>query len=213
MEMAIGERGRLPQRHLLVLDCVVTPQPDEAKGEEVTGAGGSVYFTTVASKGCVRHRRDVFVRHLLLAPSEPEREDSRSPCSQKEKPTMNRRILLIALLSIVGPQTAQAEYVDVITNKMSDDCTMEQYLASVEEFRGVMTSQGYTYTVEILAPVTSPDLTNVFWVGRTKDLATFGAEYTKWLTALENAGSPEAKVNAKLNKCSTNVSRSGALTQ
>lgn len=126
---------------------------------------------------------------------------------------MNPRNLLFAFLLIVGPQAAQADYVDVITNKLSADCTMEKYLANVEEFRGVMTSQGYTYTVEILAPVTSADLSNVFWVGRTKDLATFGAEYTKWLTALEQAGSPEAKVNAKLNKCSTNVSRSGALTQ
>jgi hypothetical protein len=90
---------------------------------------------------------------------------------------------------------------------------MEQYLSAVQEFRGVMTSQGYTYTVEILAPVTSPDLSNVFWVGRTKDLGTFGLEYTKWLAALEKAGTPEAKVNAKLNKCAANVSRSGALTQ
>ena len=126
---------------------------------------------------------------------------------------MNPRILLFALLLIVGPQTAQADYVDVITNKMSADCTMEQYLASVEEFRGVMTSQGYTYTVEILAPVTGADLSSVFWVGRTKDFATFGAEYTKWLAALGQEGSPEAKVNAKLNECSMNVSRSGALTQ
>jgi hypothetical protein len=31
--------------------------------------------------------------------------------------------------------------------------------------------------------------------------------------ALEKSGSPESKVNAKLNKCSLNVSRSGALTQ
>jgi hypothetical protein len=126
---------------------------------------------------------------------------------------MNPRILFGALLLIVGPQVAKADYVDVITNKLTTSCTMEQYLSTVQEFRGVMTSQGYTYTVEILAPVTSPDLNNVFWVGRTKDLATFGVEYTKWLNALGKAGSPEAKVNAKLNKCATNVSRSGALTQ
>jgi len=126
---------------------------------------------------------------------------------------MNPRIALFALLVILGPRAAQADYVDVITNKMTGDCTMEQYLATVDEFRGVMTSEGYAYTVEILAPVTGPDLSNVFWVGRVKDLATFGAEYTKWLKALEQAKSPESRVNAKLNKCATNVSRSGAITQ
>ena len=111
------------------------------------------------------------------------------------------------------PQSAQADYVDVITNKMTGECTLEKYLAAVEEFRGVMTSEGYAYTVEIMVPVAGPDLSDVYWVGRTKDFATFGAEYTKWLAALENAKSPESKVNQKLNKCSTNVSRSGALTQ
>ena len=126
---------------------------------------------------------------------------------------MNPRIPLLALLLILGPQSVQADYVDVITNKMTGDCSMEKYLAAVEEFRGVMTSEGYSYTVEILAPVSGPDLNSVFWVGRTQDFATFGAEYTKWLTALGKSGSPESKVNAKLNKCAMNVSRSGAMTQ
>jgi hypothetical protein len=126
---------------------------------------------------------------------------------------MRFRTLLLALPLALLAQAAQADYVDVIVNKMNPDCTMETYLGTVEEFRGVMTSQGYTYALEILAPVMGPDLGVVYWVGRTKDFATFGAEYTKWLAALENAGSPEAKVNARLNQCTTNVSRSGSLTQ
>jgi len=125
---------------------------------------------------------------------------------------MNPRILLFAFL-LIGPQVAQADYVDVITNKLTGDCTMEKYLATVDDFRGVMTAQGYSYTVEVLVPVTGSDLSSVFWVGRTKDLATFGAEYSKWLTALGKSGSPESKANASLNECATNVSRSGALTQ
>ena len=126
---------------------------------------------------------------------------------------MNPRILLGAVLLLAGPQVASADYVDVITNKLSSDCTMVKYMATVEEFRGVMTAQGYTYTVEILVPVESSDLSNVFWVGRTADFATFGAEYTKWLAALGKSGSPEAKVNANMNKCATSQSRSGSLTQ
>jgi len=120
---------------------------------------------------------------------------------------------LVALLLLAAPQAANADYIDVITNEISSDCTLENYLADVEAFRGVMTAQGYTYTVEIMAPVTGEELDVIFWVGRTKDFATFGAEYTKWLAALDKPGSPEAKVNEKLNKCATNLSRSGLLTQ
>ena len=126
---------------------------------------------------------------------------------------MNSRIPLLALLLLAAPLGANADYVDVITDKLSPDCTMEKYLINVEEFRGVMKAEGYTYRVEIMAPVTGDDLNVVFWVGRTKDLATFGAEYTKWLAALDKPGSPEAKMNEKLNQCSTNLSRSGLLTQ
>lgn len=126
---------------------------------------------------------------------------------------MDFRIPLVALLLLAAPHAANADYIDVITNDLNPDCTMDQYLANVEAFRGVMTAQGYTYTVEIMAPITGEALDVIFWVGRTKDFATFGAEYTKWLAALEKPGSPESKVNEKLNQCSTNVSRSGLLTQ
>jgi hypothetical protein len=126
---------------------------------------------------------------------------------------MKPRALILALSLFVVAPSVQADYIDVITNKMTGDCTMEKYLATVEEFRGVMSSEGYTYSVEIMTPMTGPDLSQIFWVGRTKDFATFGSNYTKWLTALEKSNSPESKVNAKLNKCSTNLSRSGALTQ
>jgi hypothetical protein len=126
---------------------------------------------------------------------------------------MTSRLLLSAAILLAGSQAANADYVDVITNEMNPDCTMEQYLETVEEFRGVMTAQGYTYTVEILVPVEGENLSSVYWVGRTADFATFGAEYTKWLAGIAKSGSPEAKMNAKLNKCATNLSRSGSLTQ
>ena len=130
---------------------------------------------------------------------------------------MNRRNTFLGLISaflwVLASQAAHADYVDVITNKMTGECTMEKYLAAVEEFRGVMSSEGYTYTVEIMVPVSGPNLSDVYWVGRTQDFATFGAEYTKWLAALGNAKSPESKVNAKLNECASNLNRSGAMTQ
>ena len=126
---------------------------------------------------------------------------------------MSIRTILVAFAVFVAPQVAAADYVDAITNKLNDGCTMEKYMKTVEEFHGVMKSQGYTYRAEIMVPVTSQQLDVVYWVGRTTDMATFGAEYSKWLKALENPSSPESKVNAKLTACSTNVNRSGLLTQ
>ena len=125
---------------------------------------------------------------------------------------MKARIPLFALFLMLGPVSAQADYIDVITNQLTGSCTLEKYLEVVEEFRGVMTSEGYSYTVEIMTPVSGPDLSHVYWVGRTKDFATFGTEFTKWLAALEKSGSPESKVNAKLNKCAANLTRTGAMT-
>jgi hypothetical protein len=123
------------------------------------------------------------------------------------------RATLLAFALAAAPLAASAQYIDAIGNRLNDGCDLDKYLAVVEEFRGVMTSQGYSYTVEIAQPLTGDDLTMIWWVGRTKDLATYGTEYSKWEAALQNPSSPEAKVSAKLTACSTNVSRSGSLVR
>ena len=122
------------------------------------------------------------------------------------------RSTLLALIILFAPLAASADYIDAIHNEFVGTCTLEKYLPIVEEFRGVMKSQGYTYTVEIAQPLMG-DLTGIWWIGRTKDLATFGAEYTRWEKALASSGTPEAKVNAKLQACTRNVSRQGSLTR
>jgi hypothetical protein len=122
------------------------------------------------------------------------------------------RTTLLGLAILTAPLAASAQYIDAISNKLIGTCTLDQYLGVIEEFRGVMKSEGYTYTVEIMQPLTG-DLGVVWWVGRTKDLATYGTEYTRWETALGTAGSPEAKVNAKLDACAENVTRQGSLVR
>lgn len=119
----------------------------------------------------------------------------------------------LVITALAVPLSASAQYVDVIVSELTDQCTLEQYLPVVEEFRGVMSSQGYGYTVEILQPLTGEDVNVLYWVGRTKDFATFGADYSKWEAALQNAGSPEAAVSEKINKCTRNLSRSGSLVR
>jgi len=121
------------------------------------------------------------------------------------------RATMVAIALLAVPLTANAQYIDLIGNKLNEGCSLEKYLGIVEEFRGVMKSEGYPYTVEIAQPLTGEDLGTVWWIGRSQNLATFGEGYTRWETALTKAGSPEAKVSQKLNDCATNISRSGSL--
>ncbi len=125
---------------------------------------------------------------------------------------MKLRNTLLALALLIAPTMASADYLDVITNSLNDGCSMEEYGKVVEEFRGVMTSEGYSYTVEIVLPFIGDQLDAIFWVGRTKDFATFASETARWEKALTNSMSPESKINMKLNDCATNVSRTGSRT-
>ena len=119
--------------------------------------------------------------------------------------------LVFAML--LTPLVAKADYLDVITNRLTAGCSLDKYLGVVEEFRGVMKSQGYKYTVEIAPPFIGSDLSVVYWVGREPNFATFGQESDRWETAIAKPGTPEATVSAKLNACSENVSRSGSRTR
>jgi len=114
---------------------------------------------------------------------------------------------------LLTPLVAHADYLDVITNKLKAGCSLDQYLAVVEEFRGVMKTQGYKYTVEIESPFISSDLSVIHWVGREPNFATFGQEDDRWQAAIAKPGTPEAKISDKLNACSESVSRSGHRTR
>jgi len=114
---------------------------------------------------------------------------------------------------LVTPLVAHADYLDVITNKLTAGCSLDKYLGVVEEFRGVMKAQGYKYTVEIAPPFIGPDLGVVYWVGREPNFATFGQESDRWEAAIVKADTPEAKISQKLNSCSENMSRSGSRTR
>jgi len=122
------------------------------------------------------------------------------------------RTALLAIAILAAPLTANAQYIDAISTKLIGECTLDQYLAVVEEFRGVMKSEGYTYTVEIAQPLTG-ELGILWWVGRTPDLETYGQGYTRWEAALAKPGTPEAKVSAKLGACAENQTRQGSLVR
>jgi len=126
---------------------------------------------------------------------------------------MHFRTALLAFALVLTPLIAHADYLDVITNRLTTGCSLDKYLGVVEEFRGVMKSQGYKYTVEIAPPFIGSDLSVVYWVGRTPNFATFGQESDRWEAAIAKSGTPEAAISQKLNACSENVSRSGSRTR
>lgn len=122
------------------------------------------------------------------------------------------RTALLSIAIMAAPLAASAQYIDAISTKLVGGCTLEQYLAVVDEFRGVMTSEGYKYTVEIAQPLTG-ELGVLWWVGRTPDLATYGAEYSRWEAAIAKGGTPEAKISEKLTQCSENQTRQGSIVR
>ncbi len=126
---------------------------------------------------------------------------------------MKFRTPLLSLVLLLAPQLASADYLDVIVNKLNDGCSMEKYMKNVGEFRGVMKSEGYTYTVEIATPFTNDVLDVIYWIGREPNFGTFGAENDRWIAAVAKGGTPEAKISDKLGECATNVSRSGSQTR
>src|SRR3990172_7766817 len=109
--------------------------------------------------------------------------------SRKESMFLRRTLLAFAML--LTPLVAHADYLDVIVSKLEAGCSLDKYLGVVEEFRGVMKSQGYKYTVEIAAPFTSSDLSVVYWVGREPNFATFCQESDRWDAAIAKPGTPE----------------------
>ncbi len=123
------------------------------------------------------------------------------------------RITLLAFAMLLTPLAAHADYLDVFVNKLKAGCSLDKYLAVVEEFRGVMKSQGYKYTVEIATPFIGPDLSAIYWVGRGPNSASFGQETDRWDAAIAKPGTPEAKINDKLNACAESVSRTVSLTR
>jgi hypothetical protein len=125
---------------------------------------------------------------------------------------MRNRIAMLGVAMLLAPQVARADYLDVITTRLGD-CSLEKYLTLVDEFRGVMKQQKYPYTVEIAVPLINNDLDAVYWIGRTADLASFATGVTRWEGEIAKKGTPEAKVNEKLDACGENVSRSGQVTR
>lgn len=115
-----------------------------------------------------------------------------------------KKLLLIAALMLPGP--AMADTLDVITSKLKDGCTFGTYLGITRDFNASW-GKANGYTAQVMLPVHSPDSGMIIWVGNTASAQAFGKAWDTWRNALANPNSTEAKLQARFDACSTQISR------
>lgn len=112
-----------------------------------------------------------------------------------------------AALTTLAGAPAQAEYWDVIGFQMTGKCTFDKYLAIVKDFN--VWGADYGYQARVGMPLQADDLATYYWVGSAENAAAFGAAWDAWRDGLADPKSDSAKLWARFQECTTNVSRTG----
>lgn len=115
---------------------------------------------------------------------------------------------LIAMAILALPFTATADHLDVIEVKLSAECSIDTYLQIASDFN-TQWALKHDYRSEVLVPIQSHNLESLFWIGRSKSAAGFGAAWDSWRDDLKNPDSIAAKLWARFAKCGVNVARRG----
>ena len=110
---------------------------------------------------------------------------------------------LLAMLAC--PLIASADYIDVIEFKLKENCTMTKYMDIVKDFNALYEPKGYK--AEIMSPFYSSNLESFIWVGRTKDIETFGKGSNAYGNAAADANTAEGKLSARFRDCTTSIAR------
>ena len=118
---------------------------------------------------------------------------------------MKKTILALFLLM---PLAASAEYMDVIEVKINEGCSLDKYMEIVKDFNSGW-GQALGYTARVAVPLQNENLVSMYWLGTTKDAATFGKVWDTWRDSLGDPNSKPAKLWARFQGCSTNLSRAG----
>ena len=114
--------------------------------------------------------------------------------------------LLFAIATF--PSMAAAEHHDVIEFKLNENCSVQDYVKIKDDFNATW-GKDNGYIASISVPIQAADLTSVFWVGRSANAEAFGKAWDAWRDALSNSSSVPAKLQARFDRCGTNVSRRG----
>jgi hypothetical protein len=118
---------------------------------------------------------------------------------------------LIAALLLVVPTVACADYVDVLSGKLKEGCSVATVAQIVKDFNATWAKEG-VYKAELLVPMMSQDLGTVYWVGRIKNAEAFGAGLERWMKEAADADSVAGKLYTRLQQCVTWGSRGGFTT-
>ncbi len=117
-----------------------------------------------------------------------------------------KKLAVICLMLL--PVSVLADHIDVIEVQLNEGCSLQEYVAIKDDFNSQWASK-YGYQSEVFVAIQSHNLTSLYWVGRSKDAATFGKAWDQWRNDLNNPDSLPAKLWARFVECSTNISRRG----
>ena len=115
--------------------------------------------------------------------------------------------LILAMLLCV-PMSASAEYMDVIEFKLIDGCSFDKYMEIVNDFNENW-GEALGYTARVAMPLQNENLESMYWLGTTKDAATFGKVWDTWRDALSDPDSTPAKLWERFQDCEVNLARWG----
>ena len=113
---------------------------------------------------------------------------------------------LIIFAALILPTVAHADSLDVISSRLKDGCSVAKYIALSKEFNETW-GKANGYTARIVMPVQSPDSSLIGWVGTTANAQAFGKAWDTWLAALSDSNSVPAKLQARFDACSVQLSR------
>jgi hypothetical protein len=116
-----------------------------------------------------------------------------------------KKLLIAMLLGL--PPMASAEYLDLITFEMTDECSLPEYLGIVSEFNEW--GSEYGYQTRIAVPLQSKNLSTYHWLGTTADAATFGKAWDAWRNAQSDPESMPAQLMKRFETCTTRTGRWG----
>ncbi len=120
-----------------------------------------------------------------------------------------KKILCVALFMF--PLSALADHIDVIEGQLKEGCTIQQYMAIVNDFNEKW-AKNQDYKAEVLFPVYSNNLKSIYWLGRSANNAAFGAAFDQWNKDLTNPDSMASKLSARFAECSDNIGRRSYMT-
>ena len=117
-----------------------------------------------------------------------------------------KRIILALFLCL--PMAASAEYMDVIEVQLNEGCSFNQYMDIVSDFNSDW-GEAIGYKARVAMPLQNSNLVSLYWLGTTKDAATFGIVWDAWRDGQSDSKSKPAKLWGRFQDCSVNVSRQG----